>query len=437
MGQIDSTNKNQIDKTTSNTFMKINKDKIGFFSILRLDLILVLIFFSIPMVGYLNYISGGVKTSLLVFIFWFIVIILKKKFLNAFIIGLRNRKKIFFYIFLFISIILFNYLFVRSTNKAFNYSFHFIYYFLILIMDTYYSYRDKESKFIILSGIILVLGIQAIVSIPYLLSNSFLMIRELSSGQLSRGQELEAIRNGVGNNGLYSSLGAISLLALSSLNKYSFLLKILLMLSIFSIIVTIFMSTFFASIMLFIIGCVIFIFRNFKSILRLKQLMLISFLSFALFYFYDNYISDTRFLDPIFKKIEVFSEGNTTSRNELALVSWNTFTENPFFGIGIPENRSYDIIGGHSSWIDFFAYFGLIGFLPLLLFYHRLIFKNLKFLFQNNNLVNTACLSGIVIFFLSNFISPMFVVFSMYSFLIFFYTSPLDTVSRKNNKEIE
>jgi len=404
--------------------MKKN-NKIGLTSFLKLDIVLIIIFLAIPMVNYLNYILRGANTTFLVFLLWLILVLLKKKSLGIFMNGLKRRKVALFSIILFILISFFNYIFVKTTSKALNYSIHSIYFILILVIDTYYTYRNKNLKFIILAGVILALGVQAIISIPYILSNNFLLIRELSSGQLSQSQEIEAFRNGLGNNGLYSSLGAVSLLGLSSLNRFSVLLKTLLIICILSLIATIFLSTFFASIMLFLFGCIIFMFRHFKLKLKFKPILLISFLSIAIFYTYDNFISDTRLLDPIYKKIELFSEGGTTSRDRLAMVSWNTFSQNPFFGVGVPENGSYDIVGEHAPWIDFFAYFGFLGFLPLLLFYYNLISKNFKSLFRNISLISTARLSGIVIFVISNFISPMFVVFTMYSFFILFYTAPL------------
>ena len=405
--------------------MKKN-NKIGLSSFLKLDIVLIIIFLAIPMVNYLNYVLRGANTTFIVFMFWLILVLSKKKSLGIIINGLKKRKVALFFIILFILISFFNYFFVRTTNKALNYSIHSIYFILILVIDTYYTYRNKDLKFIILAGIILVLGVQAIISIPYILSNNFLLIRELSSGQLSKWQEIEAFRNGLGNNGLYSSLGAISLLGLSSLNKFSFLLKILMIVCILSLIFTIFLSTFFASIFLFLLGCIILMFRHFKLNLEFKQLIFLTFLSFTIFYFYDNFVSDTRFLDPIYDKIERFSEGETTSRDQLMLVSWNTFSQNPFFGVGVPENGSQDIVGEHAPWIDFLAFFGFLGFLPLLIFYFNLIFKNLKYFIKHNSLMDTACLSGIVIFVISNFISPMFVVPTMYSFLILFFTSPLD-----------
>ena len=56
-------------------------------------------------------------------------------------------------------------------------------------------------------------------------------------------------------------------------------------------------------------------------------------------------------------------------RDRLASISWNSFINNPLFGIGAyaGQHDYRGFVGGHSTWIDILGQFGLIVALPLFL----------------------------------------------------------------------
>lgn len=64
--------------------------------------------------------------------------------------------------------------------------------------------------------------------------------------------------------------------------------------------------------------------------------------------------------------------GDDTGRPALFMASWRTFVEHPWFGIGpVTGRENSDLfinVGGHSSWIDQFAEYGVVGFTPYLVF---------------------------------------------------------------------
>ncbi len=404
--------------------------KISIWQYVRIDIILVSLFMLIPMILYLNTILKGVKVTWPLFIVWLAYIIFKRQHLNKFLLELKDRKLLFFLLFLFIGFVGFNYYFVRTTVKGLTYFVHFINYALILIIHSYYAAKKDYSQYAILFFIIIGLGIQALISIPYLLTSDGFVVRLFSSGQLTESEEWEAIKHGIGNNGLYSSLGAVALVGISVLGKNKAIYFTFLTIAIIAIILTVFISTFFASILLLVVGILIILLRYKTKILNFNAVLLIGTIGLSVFLFYDKYVKDTRLLDPIIKKYEGFTEEgkDVTGRTDLSQVSWNTFLENPFFGIGVPENRSYKIIGEHMPWIDFFANFGFFGFLPLLLFFIILIKGNWQFYIKNDSekLYRSACLAGAVIFLLSNFISPMIVVPNAYLMFLFFYAPSAD-----------
>lgn len=62
---------------------------------------------------------------------------------------------------------------------------------------------------------------------------------------------------------------------------------------------------------------------------------------------------------------------NENSRFEFYKVSYDTFVQNPLIGVG-PYFKTQTVangIGGHSSWLDYLAMYGLVGCFPLILFF--------------------------------------------------------------------
>ncbi len=70
----------------------------------------------------------------------------------------------------------------------------------------------------------------------------------------------------------------------------------------------------------------------------------------------------------------------TVSRMSLYIKSIETFLKHPFFGVG-PVFRTATMkngIGGHSSWLDFLAMYGIVQCLPLILCFYYYFRRNMK-----------------------------------------------------------
>lgn len=398
-----------------------------------LDVLIAVAFIVPQMVLYLNSLLRGVFFTWPVFVSWLLVILVKKESLLPFYFLLRIRIKEFVFILIFIMVVACNYIFVDGSPKALQYLVTFINFFLILILDTYYSVRPERYKLSLLLYIILIIGIQAIVSIPYLLSAEYFVTRMYASGQLDEATTLEAIRHGVGNNGLYTSCAAIFFIGLAILQRFPFFFKLLICTSVTGILFSILVSTFFASILMVVFGLVIIIVFYNKRIFKPKITFLIMLLVLLTLGFYNQFLSETNLVIPITKKVEkfLFQENGFSARTKLAEVSFNTFSDSPLFGVGIPDWGSYNIIGEHTPWIDYFAHFGFFGFLPFLIFLFLIISKRVKLNLINpeQGFYNLACYIGLTIFILSNFISPMITVPSMYIMVVLFYASRDKAVS--------
>lgn len=384
------------------------------------DVLLLSFALLIPMIGYLNYLFNGLVTSSILIVIYFIYLNLSNK--------LKFKKKDFKldfnFLIIFFFVVFFNYMFVDANTKSKQYVIIFLYFIIIYLIDMNLN-TDLQKKISIIFIIFLGLGIQALISIPYILNSDFLLIRNFSRGDLSEIQKLEAIKNGIGTNALYTSLSSLSIFGLIIVKKIkSRIAKILLILSCLAMIFSIFISTFFASIFLLIVTVLIYVGINFRKFINIKSICLLIVLILTCGYLYSSLLSDTRLLDPITKKIEKFqsNQQDVTGREALAEVSLNTFYDNPFLGIGIPEWRSYDKIGEHMPWVDFLANFGFLGFFPLLLFFITTVYFRFYKCDVFND-YNVICFIGVLIFIMSNFISPMITTPITFISFIFIFRS--------------
>src|SRR5690606_15098149 len=104
------------------------------------------------------------------FVVWLFVIALKAKYLR--LTKKRILKHAYEFIFLgfFVLVVFVNYLFVSNSQYALQHLLAFSFYIVVLIIACYYSCKPMDYAFSILVYIILLLGVQAAVSIPYLLT---------------------------------------------------------------------------------------------------------------------------------------------------------------------------------------------------------------------------------------------------------------------------
>lgn len=399
-----------------------------------IDVWIVFLMLVCQVIELLFFVSRGIFTLVPLFCLWFFIISTQKSSFSSYIFLLyKNRSQIFFLI-IFVIGVFFNYGLLRGSSNGLSQLLIFVQYIPIILVSVYYSTNTKIiEKNSILFLLVVMLGLQAIISIPFILSNDPTFIRSLSSGEL-RTEENAAIArlNGVGTNSLYSSLAGIIILSFSVFfnNNYSLFVKVLVLGSIVGMVVTILLSTFVASILLLLLGIAFYFFLQMFLVNRkkfFKYLFSLAFIFCLFFLIFDFYLIDSDWFQPIMFKLELFNErgGDVTGRDKLALVSLKTFLDNPVIGIGVPEKNSYHLIGEHLPWMDSFATYGFILFGLFLVFLFsrfRNVLRNLNISDQFSN-YRIACITGCILFVISNFISPMLFVPASYIFLFFFYTN--------------
>ncbi len=112
------------------------------------------------------------------------------------------------------------------------------------------------------------------------------------------------------------------------------------------------------------------------------------------------------------KTLDIFSTASRgdyrqVERGSDAVKSIDTFLTYPFFGIGPKQRGFYREIGEHSTWIDALAEFGVVGFLPFLLFLYfawKRIYR--EFHERPEQIFNQTRLVGFIIYMLAGLINP-------------------------------
>jgi len=421
---------------------EVKNSQFGLKELLKLDVIIAFLIFAIPIIP-----AVGLRFPLIwrfiLFVIWFFVIRLSsdKKTLILWRKNILGRKREFLWLIFFLFVMYLYYVLVRTSSQGFLMIAHFLIMVFVLLMDSYYSVIDRRYRYAIVFLCVLSLGIQATISIPYFLGG--FTLREylgVNREGLSDQEMLSMADKGISGQYHYASLSMIVFASFALIQKARGILKILIYFSAVTMAFSMGVSSFLAPIALLGIGGVLLIFLLRGRVLKPKVIIPILLFSIVLYFFYSNYLADTPMMGPVTKKIEGFleafnskgisSETDVTGRTRLAMVSIDTFLDNVLFGIGVPPLHSYHLIGEHMPWVDFFAYFGLIGTIPFFVFLTAVLKKNKfkyfagKSFFDKKEIVyNKIMLTCSVLFLLSNFISPMLTVPTSYIFFLFMYTS--------------
>ncbi|EHO09922.1 O-antigen ligase family protein [Myroides odoratimimus] len=371
---------------------------------LRVDLLLVALMCILLIIPYLKYISRGMIGFLIVFMLW-CIIVFRNGIKVSFVKVIRENILLFMLLGSFILINVVMYIFINSSDKALSWIFTLFYFVLFLVVKMYYN--EKEIG-VILFYIILALGLNSLISIPYILNSTEFVSRLMASGQLDEGENIEALKNGVGTNALYTSNVLFVFLGIRFKSLFTRKRRLLFILSLILIVISIIISTFLASVLLLFLGMFLYFMlsSNDKNSRSIKVVLVACILSIAIFWNYLKRV-DINFLKPIFFKIDSFV-GNSggvkdvTGRAELTQATINSFLENPLFGIGVPEWQSYKLIGEHVFWLDLFAHYGILGSLPFILFI--LLFLPFVYYYRQKEISLFVCA---VLIIASSFIAPM------------------------------
>lgn len=392
------------------------------------DSILAVLFIVSAFVPYLSYVGRGDVLTYMMFAAWFTVIVIRRGVPHRLLGVLRKRSAELTYLLLFMVVALLNYLFVTPTTKAFQFTVMPITYCLAIIIDSYYFIRPPAYKLTIFFVISIILGIQAGVSIPFVFGADETISRMYTSGELE-GAELEnAVKHGIGSANMYANLAGFFFLGLGAIPRYkNRMIKTIIYICLALILLSLISSSYSVAFWLLALGSLVLILKANWRKLKFVHVFILGTAIAGLLTFYSLFLVNSTVYEPIERKLNLIKEGNLRDdgRIDLAALSINTFLDHPLLGIGVPEWGREKEVGEHAPWFDFPAHYGIIGFLPFVLFVVVLLRKNYRFYFRpiRKNLYSTVCLIGVLVYIVSNFIDPTLFETPMIIMMVFFYTS--------------
>ena len=294
------------------------------------------------------------------------------KFLRRFIIMLSPLLA--FYV-----IILIGYLNARDGNRLYLNNIAY----LIMVYSIFLYYHDERYlKFQRFMAVILILDYIAVGINTYIqLGINPLVARYLSTTPdleqtLLNNQSITAI----GNYGYFYSLAAlILLLCFAFINFHKNKMIAALLIAGFTMLLI--KASFTIAIIVTFLFLIILFISSIKTRVSKLFCILIIFIVFLVFIGYVSaffeYLSKISWISKEvavrFDELSQFFSGNDIgqtdlySRQQLFLISWNTFLNNPLVGIFGSDMGGYSVVGGHSSWMDMLAAWGL-GCLPFFIF---------------------------------------------------------------------
>lgn len=375
---------------------------------------------------------GNIKGQIIVVALWTISIMFSGK--NAVDTAIRNISAHSLQVALLLTFVLINaayWLFGRGDNAAYGSfvkSLILLTLYITILVQLKNNYRNYQIATIVIISIYALISIYVI---PILFLNPFIArLYEFGADEVPW----------FGSWGFFLPIGmAMPCFIAISLKQHGFL-KILLLASCFIISVMVFLSTFAASILLLIMGCIGLYFLSVKS---KKKFILImgGFLVVFVLFISSLDLSEIPQLEHMVYKISAMF--NTTSgidendpriRASLIGISLNTFINNPLFGVGIygARNDGNNLTGLHSGIVDGLAQYGLFGiiwYFGFLIFCCKILIRSMKF--NRYDLINQARSITCILFFIGAIINPVLIDLGFCSLVFILAFSPLNNIGVK------
>ncbi len=292
---------------------------------------------------------------------------------------------------------------------------------MIVVMGTVYAGRQDGTYAAAVIGILAVLGIDALRSLPSLWSN-FGVARVIMLVGLDPALVELAARKGVGSYALYTAnaIGLPVLLAVAASSRRA--LRVVLIAACLSLASAIVLATFTGAFALMTGGFVLLLLLAvLRSRRRTRSLVGAAVVTCTLGAALAGMMNGTPQVDFVLQKAARLYEGvsasgleqgDETGRAGLFAVSWRTFVAHPFVGIGPTTHGDnvalYDRVGGHSSWVDQLAEYGVFGFGFYLVFVaaglRRVTASSLAY---RRSFIGRACTVSSVLYVVGGIVNPV------------------------------
>ena len=386
---------------------------------------------------YLNSSGHGIRNSWAVYSLWLMSIFFwKRGALNKTFIEMKRRKYEVILLLSWLMVVMLNAVLARGYTWDLH-LFSMLTMSMVIFMQLSYSAQHDGSDDVLLMAVIVFIGLEVLRSIPTLWSQPALA-RIVMGVAATPEMIAEAGAASVGQYGYYAGLAIILPVIVTRAIVSSGSKAIMLWITAAAIAFAITIATFMGAILLMILGLAILsIFHikyaksKIKTLASYGALVAVFFVTFmALLGDMEqvSYIADKATKQFSGIKEYGIKEGDVTERSDVWEMSFNTILENPLFGVGPVTNRKNPflstLVGGHSSWLDQIAEYGILGFGFYILFIVLLIRRLIKSFMHEKNLSDLKiCYLGQLVscclFILGGIYNPVVVITEV--FVLFYF----------------
>ncbi len=398
---------------------------------------------------YLNSAGHGIRNSWAVYSLWLLTTFFwNHGSLNNTYIELKRRKYEVFSLVSWLIVVILNAVLTHGFTGDLHF-FTMLTMSMVIFMQISYSAQRDGSASVLLVTVILI-GVEVLRSIPTLWSQPALA-RIIMGVAATPEMIAEAGVASVGQYGYYTGLAIVLPIIVTRAVVSNGTKAIALWIIAGAIAFAVSIATFMGAILLMFLGLVILgIFHITYAKSSIKTLLLyvgavavlvVTSMSVLGEIEQVSYVADKATNQFSGIKDRGIKEGDVTERSDLFGLSFNTFLENPLLGVGPVTNRENPIlftkIGGHSSWLDQLAEYGMLGFCFYILFIGLVIRRITKSFLLEKKIsdIKICCLGQLTscfLFILGGIYDPVIVVTEI--FVLFYFMSSISATSFKGMK---
>jgi len=373
---------------------------------------------------------------LFTFAVWMVVMLFRREQINAFTREFKRRKWEPILVLLWLIVVVVNSLLSRGSASRIHLALVSLSVPAYLIGMSMSTRNDNSFRFLALFTMI-VLAIEAMISLPTL-STNYGLIR---SGQLSEEYRFLARQSAVGDFSRYAANAIVLTVLLVFGMRSNTVGRIIFFISGAIIAICIIFTTLVGSTLVMLIGLSVLFLGYITTHYSMKKFLFVLFIGILL---YVSSREILRYEQPqlIYDKTvrvfgDIFSfgiESEETTRGVRLNMSLKTFLNSPFFGVGaFSMCYAKSGIGGHMTWLDQLAEYGIIGFGPYLLLM-VLTIKTIivRLRMHHNKDMYIAILSMYVSYVFAGTFNPVLLIIHAQAFFYFFVLNGLHVEDRIN-----
>ncbi len=380
----------------------------------------------------ISYAAHGLVVGWPVYLIWLAVVLIpNKRVLGRLIVQMRRRRFELVAFGLWTAVVLVNYLGGRGYAGG-SHLIHTITLGMVLFLEMVYAAKGWRQRRYLLTSIVILLGLEALRSLPVLWTEANLARQMMLSGGAGALYRHGAM-SGVGEYGYYTGCAIAYPYMVSLAQRRGGVAGLGMLVLCGALGIAIAIATFMGAILLMISGfLLLFLLTIIRGRMKLSSLGFLLLLAAGGLAAWGGFVSRSEqgsaFSDKLHRQVGAIAEsglvkGDQTNRSELWLMSIDTFLDNPVFGIGpvsTTENPYHGYkVGGHSSWLDLPAEYGIIGVLLFMSFIAAAIRRAVVISrLEGASLVSSARLGACVLFLIGGTYNP--VIFAIPITALFF-----------------